>query len=112
MTASPKPVIPLPLPPVGDWTEHAACADKLDDALWFPAGQSGRPTKTAQPDTALLAELGRSLDLSNRQRALRICRSCPVIDACADHAIENGERYGIWGGLTPQQRARRRKASA
>ena len=44
------------------------------------------------------------------QPAKRICRGCPVRQACLRAGIE--ERHGIWGGLTRSERAalRRRKA--
>jgi len=36
--------------------------------------------------------------------ALMVCQSCPVRDACLDHALEVPERHGVWGGTTPEQR--------
>jgi WhiB family redox-sensing transcriptional regulator len=36
-------------------------------------------------------------------QAKLICFSCPVLDPCRKHAIENPE-YGIWGGLTEEDR--------
>lgn len=38
--------------------------------------------------------------------ALEICRRCPVRDACLTYALENDERFGIWGGTTALQRRR------
>lgn len=29
----------------------------------------------------------------------KICNSCPVQQECLDYAIQNTERFGIWGGL-------------
>lgn len=46
----------------------------------------------------------------NRQieYAKTICNSCPVIKECRDYILEEGLRYendfGIWGGMTPQER--------
>jgi transcription factor WhiB len=40
----------------------------------------------------------------------QVCRSCPVEVECADWAIRAGERYGLYGGLDPRQRADRRRA--
>ena len=39
----------------------------------------------------------------------RICASCPVATECANYAIANGERYGMWGGLSTRQRRRARR---
>ena len=46
------------------------------------------------------------------ERAVRLCTGCPVITRCAETAIHRGEKYGIWGGMTPQQRAAERRARA
>lgn len=31
---------------------------------------------------------------------------CPVLQACLDYAIENGERWGVWGGTSERERRR------
>jgi len=36
-------------------------------------------------------------------KAKIICFSCPVLEPCRNHAMENSE-YGIWGGLTEEER--------
>ena len=45
--------------------------------------------------------------------AKRICAACPVRRLCLETALRNGERYGIWGGLTERERMRlgRRRAA-
>lgn len=37
-------------------------------------------------------------------RARRICAACPVRDECLDVALDRGEDFGMWGGLTPAER--------
>ena len=37
-------------------------------------------------------------------RALAVCAQCVVRDECLQHAVDNNERYGIWGGLTDRER--------
>ena len=39
-------------------------------------------------------------------RAKAICRCCPVIAECLDHALRVREPYGVWGGHTEDERAR------
>lgn len=39
-------------------------------------------------------------------RALRICDGCPVKQQCLDYAMRSGEKDGIWGGTTPEERIR------
>jgi len=44
--------------------------------------------------------------------AKHICSSCPVRNLCLEFALDSGEDYGIWGGLTPMERdIVRRRAS-
>lgn len=68
-----------------DWRQLAACIDFEPD-LWFP-----------HPG-----------DTRTRERAVRICHSCPVWRACRTIADARDERYGIWGGETQKQRNTRR----
>jgi hypothetical protein len=37
--------------------------------------------------------------------AVEICGRCSMRPACLDQALRTGERLGVWGGLTPEQRA-------
>lgn len=37
-------------------------------------------------------------------RALNECDGCPVKDICLITALDNAERFGVWGGTTPSQR--------
>lgn len=40
-----------------------------------------------------------------------ICRHCPAIDRCLQWALETGEEFGVWGGLSEKERqALRRRA--
>jgi WhiB family transcriptional regulator, redox-sensing transcriptional regulator len=62
--------------------------------------------------------LGQSLDIFfpddhaglNRRRreddAKRICRQCPVLAQCRDHALRTPEPFGIWGAMTAKERAK------
>jgi WhiB family redox-sensing transcriptional regulator len=33
-----------------------------------------------------------------------MCRTCPVMAQCRAHALDVGEPYGIWGGLSETER--------
>jgi hypothetical protein len=48
------------------------------------------------------------------QDAVKLCKTCPVRALCAAYAVEAEEVYGVWGGLTANQRKqiRRKKTSA
>ncbi len=43
--------------------------------------------------------------------ALAFCTGCPIKIECLAWALRNGERYGVWGGLTEQQRRRLQRRS-
>ena len=77
-----------------EWQRDAACQDSNPE-MFFPVGQS---------------PLGRA----EAWAAKRICRRCPVRTACLEWAIRTGERSGVWGGMTEEERRaevkRRRQA--
>lgn len=84
-----------------DWRSDAACAG-TPTAIWFPEAlaHGGRaPDRTP----------GR-YDLSYAQ-ARRICQVCPSITQCRDEALTYGEQYGMWGGMTPRERAAHHRAN-
>ena len=43
------------------------------------------------------------------REAKRICAACPVRDDCLQYALENDERFGIWGGLSERERRRAKR---
>ncbi|MEV4615640.1 WhiB family transcriptional regulator [Kitasatospora sp. NPDC049258] len=48
---------------------------------------------------------GRTEDADARNDAAkRICRCCPVREACLHRAMAHEESAGVWGGLTPAER--------
>lgn len=54
----------------------------------------------AEPDT-FFPEKGGST-----REAKRICALCEVTEECLQYALENDERFGIWGGLSERERRR------
>ena len=47
--------------------------------------------------------------------ARRVCAACPSKAECLEYALENNERFGMWGGRSVQERnaiRRRRKREA
>lgn len=49
-----------------------------------------------------------SSEATDRRRAKEICRSCPLLAACGQHALDANER-GVWGALSSFDRAEIRK---
>lgn len=71
-----------------DWQLDAACAG-LDTAIFYQADNE------------------RGASVRRREaRAKAICATCPVIDICLRTALRNNEPFGVWGGMSPDERAR------
>lgn len=69
--------------PLPDWT-GALCAG-CDPDLWFPVkGGSGIEAK-------------------------RICWRCPIQQQCLNYALDNYEKFGVWGGATERERRAMRR---
>ena len=69
------------------WTEEANCKG-ADADLFFP--ERGASTRTAK----------------------EICRACTVQDESLEYAVENSEKFGIWGGLSERERRRVKRQRA
>ena len=61
------------------WTEQALC-NQTDPDAFFP--EKGGSTRAAK----------------------RTCASCDVRAECLEYALDHGERFGIWGGLSETER--------
>ena len=44
----------------------------------------------------------------NTDQAKQICRTCPAQTECLNYALDNGERLGIWGGMSERERRKER----
>ena len=72
---------------VGEWQDEANCLG-VDPDLFFP--ERGASTREAK----------------------EICRGCVVRPDCLEFALVNGEKFGIWGGLSERERRRLRRQRA
>jgi len=43
------------------------------------------------------------------REAKKICGQCEVSAQCLEYALQNDERFGIWGGLSERERRRLRR---
>ena len=43
-------------------------------------------------------------DNKSHAAAKRVCAGCEVRDECLAYALDNNERFGVWGGLSERQR--------
>ena len=46
---------------------------------------------------------------ASTREAKDVCRSCVVRDDCLEFALRNGEKFGIWGGMSERERRRLRR---
>ena len=60
----------------------------------------------ADPDT-FFPEKGGST-----REAKRICAQCPVRAECLEYALDNDERFGIWGGLSERERRKLKRLAS
>jgi WhiB family redox-sensing transcriptional regulator len=49
---------------------------------------------------------------ASTREAKEVCRGCVVREDCLEYALANGEKFGIWGGLSERERRRIRRARA
>jgi WhiB family transcriptional regulator, redox-sensing transcriptional regulator len=63
------------------WRARALCAETDPEAFFPEKGGSVREAK-------------------------KVCRSCEVTAECLEYALENDERFGVWGGLSERERRR------
>ena len=42
--------------------------------------------------------------MRREMRAKAVCSGCPVIDSCLRWALAAREPYGVWGGLSVEER--------
>jgi WhiB family redox-sensing transcriptional regulator len=66
------------------WQSDALCA-QTDPEAFFP--EKGGSTRDAK----------------------KICASCEVRAQCLEYALQNDERFGIWGGLSERERRKLRR---
>lgn len=71
----------------GTWQDEANCLG-VDPDLFFP--ERGASTREAK----------------------EVCRGCVVRDECLEYALANGEKFGIWGGMSERERRRIRRQRA
>src|SRR5499427_8098019 len=49
---------------------------------------------------------------ASTREAKEVCRGCVVRQECLEYALANGEKFGIWGGLSERERRRIRRQRA
>ncbi len=78
--------LPGPNADVWDWQLLGSCRGEDPAVFFHPEGERG-PARAAR-----------------EAAAKAICASCPVRIQCAEHSLAVREPYGVWGGLSEDDR--------
>lgn len=71
---------------VWEWQFAGSCRDQDGRLFFHPEGERG-PARIKRADAAKA-----------------VCATCPVLEQCRRHALTVREPYGVWGGLTEEER--------
>ena len=85
-----------PIDPPG-WMFDGLCASHPNPDLWYP--EKGWDSIRVDGGSAR----------SQVREAKALCADCPVRLLCLENALQQGERYGIWGGKTERERRQIRR---
>ena len=69
-----------------DWQLNAACRGQDTAGFYHPENERG-PSR-----------------MRREMRAKAVCSGCPVIESCLRWALAAREPYGVWGGLSVEER--------
>jgi WhiB family redox-sensing transcriptional regulator len=89
--------LPGPNADFWDWQLRGSCRGTDSDLFFHPEGERGQART------------------SREEAAKEVCLHCPVCKPCREHALRVHEPYGVWGGMTEEERDEyyaREKASA
>jgi|JI10StandDraft_1071094.scaffolds.fasta_scaffold33886_7 WhiB family redox-sensing transcriptional regulator len=75
-----------------DWRDRAACLQE-DPEQFFPEGK----------------DLQATLETN---RAKTVCRGCAVVAACLKFALETDQDFGVWGGMSEEERRALKRRNA
>jgi WhiB family transcriptional regulator, redox-sensing transcriptional regulator len=69
------------------WRLEASCRGLPSSVFFSPDGERGAARRRRE------------------RTAKQVCAGCRVRERCADYALAHHERYGVWGGLSENERA-------
>lgn len=78
--------LPGPITALWEWQYQGACIG-MDSTMFFhPEGERGSARRRRD------------------EGAKAVCSTCAVIRICREHALSTHEPYGVWGGMTEEER--------
>lgn len=79
--------LPGPVMELWEWQYQGSCRDADDTLFFHPEGERGAARRR------------------RAEAAKAICATCPVLVQCRDQSLQVREPYGVWGGLSEDDRA-------
>ncbi len=79
--------LPGPVMELWEWQYQGSCRDADDTLFFHPEGERGSTRRR------------------RAEAAKAICHSCPVMMECREASLRVREPYGVWGGLSEDERA-------
>jgi WhiB family redox-sensing transcriptional regulator len=79
--------LPGPVMDLWEWQFDGACRDADQDLFFHPEGERGSARRR------------------RAEAAKAICATCPVIKQCLEQSLTVREPYGVWGGLSEDERS-------
>lgn len=78
--------LPGPVMDLWEWQYQGACREADPTLFFHPEGERGSARRR------------------RADSAKAVCATCPVMDACRSHSMAVREPYGVWGGLSEDER--------
>jgi WhiB family redox-sensing transcriptional regulator len=78
--------LPVAVTEVWEWQLDGDCREADPRLFFHPEGERG-PARRKRDEAAV-----------------KICATCPVLQECRNHGLTVREPYGVWGGLTEEDR--------
>ena len=86
--------LPGPVATMWEWQYSGACRDADQSLFFHPEGERGSRRRR------------------RAEAAKAICATCPVLAQCRAAALSAREPYGVWGGMSEDDRAQLWAAAA
>lgn len=78
--------LPGPMAQRWEWQFEGLCRTVSPDIFFHPEGERGAARRRRD------------------EKAKMVCRGCPVLLQCRQHALQVREPYGVWGALSEDER--------
>ncbi|MCM3660761.1 WhiB family transcriptional regulator [Georgenia satyanarayanai] len=78
--------LPGPVMDLWEWQYQGKCREADPNLFFHPEGERGGTRRRRD------------------EAAKAVCAECPVIQQCREHALKVREPYGVWGGLSEDDR--------